>query len=75
MLTRVRPDTAEPPLQQGDAMFDLTDDEISAAGWPDPDVNTLVTVDSETWAVKGATAVYDGDTRIGWTLWIRGGAL
>lgn len=75
VLTRVRPDTAEPPLQQGDAMLDLTDDEISAAGWPDPDVNTLVTVDDEMWAVKGAQPVYDGATCIGWTLWVRGGAM
>ena len=75
VLTRVRPDTAEPPLQQGDGTFEITDDERAAADWPEPDVNTIVLIDDEMWAVKGAQPVYDGATCIGWTLWVRGGAM
>lgn len=75
-LSRFKPESGNPPLLQSDATVSITDDEIAAAAWPDPDAGTFVTVDTETWAVApgGAQPVYEGATRIGWTLYVRGGA-
>lgn len=75
-LTTFRPETGNPPLQQGEAVVELMDDEIAAAGQAAPDLGTMVIIDTETWAVLpgGAHPVYSGVTRIGWTLHVKGGA-
>lgn len=75
-LTTFRPETGNQPLQQGEAVVEIMDDEISAASWPDPDAGTFVVIDTETWAVLpgGAHPVYSGATRIGWALHVKGGA-
>lgn len=68
-----QPDQLAAPRVQGDGQVQITNDEIAAASWPDPDTGTHVTIDGAVWSVLGATPRFDGAARIGWTLWVRGG--
>ncbi len=57
-----------------DGQAEITNDEISAAGWPGPPQtgDTLI-LNNHHWFVVRSDAVFDGATLIGYSMWIRGG--
>jgi hypothetical protein len=72
-LALFRPNQVQPPVTQGDAQLEILNDEILAAGWPQPGNGTYATIDGVAWSVLGANPHYDGPALIGWGLWVRGG--
>jgi hypothetical protein len=70
-----RPEELVGGIMQGDIRVEIGADEIAAAAWPAPPRKPdRLVVDGRTYTVQGATAVYDGPTLAGWSLWARGGA-
>jgi hypothetical protein len=62
-------------VKQGDQLIETLDDELQAASWPDrPRDPDKLLLDGRTWTLVDASPVYDGALRIGWRLWVRGGA-
>lgn len=62
-------------VRQGDQQLETLDDEMQAARWPGrPKAPDKVVFDGLEWTVVDATPVHDGALRIGWRIWIRGGA-
>lgn len=69
-----RPEELVGGIQQGDLRVEIGADEVAAAGWPAPPRKMdRLTVDGRTYTVQGASAVQDGATLAGWSLWVRGG--
>lgn len=69
-----RPEELVGGIAQGDVRVEIGADEIAAASWPAPPRKTdRVTVDGRTYTIQGASAVYDGPTLAGYSIWARGG--
>lgn len=69
-----RPEELLAGIMQGDVRIEIGADEIAAASWPAPPRRTdRVTMDGRTYTVQGASAVYDGATLAGYSIWARGG--
>lgn len=69
-----RPEELVGGLMQGDIKVEIGADEIAAAAWPGPPRKPdRIAVDGKTYTMQGASALYDGDTLAGWSIWARGG--
>ena len=68
-----RPDELVGGLAQGDVRVEIGADEIAASSWPAPPKKLdRITIDGRTYTVQGASAVYDGPTLAGYSIWARG---
>lgn len=75
-LRSYRPDQIAGALMQGDWAMEITNDEIAAASWAGPPRagDEVLDGSAAAYAVIGAATIYEGDTLIGHTLQLRGGA-
>jgi hypothetical protein len=62
-------------VQQGDLVVETLDDELQAYGWPDqPRSRDKLLLDGLTYTVANAFPIFDAALRIGWRIWVKGGA-
>lgn len=75
-LRAYRPDEIVGQIMQGDWSIEITNDEITTAGWSGPPRpgDEVLDGSAAAYAVMGAAPIYEASTLIGHTLQLRGGA-
>lgn len=69
-----QPEAIAGDLKMGDLRVSILNDEIAAASWPGPPrARDQMTIDGKTYVLQAATPRYDGETLVGFTIWVRGG--
>jgi hypothetical protein len=73
-LPYVRRPTGQEEGNPNDGQAETLADEMTSAGWPVPPLaGDQLVFDNRTWIVIRSDAVYEGETVIGYSMWIRGG--
>ena len=67
-----RPEEIQGAVKPGDRRVEILNDELAAAGWGAPSHPQKVIDGGRTATIGGAWPVREGETIIGWSLWVTG---
>lgn len=68
-----RPDQVRDAIQQGDMQVEIMHDELDENGWDAPTTQYYwLEVDGQKRTILNSMAIYDGELRIGFSIWCRG---